>query len=113
MIADSVSDTGPTEALRKQIALEQQVDVSFDSERQVERRVTFLADALLTTGRSALVLGVSGGIDSAVAGRLCQLAAERVRASGRPAVFIAMRLPYGVQHDEHDANTALAFSWSA
>ena len=109
MIADSVSDTGPTEALRKQIALELQVDVSFDSERQVERRVTFLADALLTTGRSALVLGVSGGIDSAVAGRLCQLAAERVRASGRPAVFIAMRLPYGVQHDEHDANTALAF----
>jgi NAD+ synthase len=109
MTATPVRDSGRAEALREQIARELQVDLSFEPQTQIERRVTFLADALLATGKAALVLGISGGVDSAVAGRLCQLAAERVRANGRRAVFIAMRLPYGIQRDEHDAQTALAF----
>jgi NAD+ synthase len=55
------------------------------------------------------VLGISGGVDSSTAGRLCQLAVERVRADGGDASFVAMRLPYGVQHDEDDAQRALEF----
>lgn len=55
------------------------------------------------------MLGISGGVDSTTAGRLCQLAVERARDAGHDARFYAMRLPYGVQADEHDAQLALSF----
>jgi NAD+ synthase len=55
------------------------------------------------------VLGISGGIDSTTAGRLGQLAVERVRRHGGQAGFIAMRLPYGDQKDEDEAQRALYF----
>ena len=54
------------------------------------------------------VLGISGGVDSTLGGRLAQLAVERVRANGGEATFVAMRLPYKVQHDEADAAAAIA-----
>lgn len=82
---------------------------SFDAEVEIERRISFLADQLRLSGATAYVLGISGGVDSSTAGRLCQLAVERVRAAGGNATFIAMRLPYGVQADEDDAQRALAF----
>ena len=91
------------------IAQELEVDPAFDAGHEIERRVAFLAGALVATRTQALVLGVSGGVDSATAARLCQLAAERARGAGHDAAFVAMRLPYGVQHDEHDARAALAF----
>lgn len=57
------------------------------------------------------VLGISGGQDSTLAGRLAQLAIEEMRAETGDASyqFIAVRLPYGVQADEDDAQRALAF----
>ena len=79
----------------------------FDAARETERRIAFLAGYLGQTGARGLVLGISGGVDSTVAGRLCQLACERVRAGGGDATFVAMRLPYGVQKDEPDARAAL------
>src|SRR5690606_13552562 len=79
----------------------------FDAEHEIERRVAFLADYLASTGAAALVLGISGGVDSLVAGCLAQRAVERVRDQGKGATFIAMRLPYGEQHDEHDAQASL------
>ncbi|MFG3579124.1 ammonia-dependent NAD(+) synthetase [Micromonospora chersina] len=94
---------------RRPIADELQVSATFDAAEEIERRVVFLADRLVDTGLTTLVLGISGGVDSTTAGRLCQLAAERARAAGHPAVFVAMRLPYGVQADEHHAQAALEF----
>ena len=94
---------------RRLIAEELQVSATFDAAEEIERRVVFLADRLVDTGLTTLVLGISGGVDSTTAGRLCQLAAERARAAGHPAVFVAMRLPYGVQADEHHAQAALEF----
>jgi NAD+ synthase len=91
------------------IAAELFVSPSFDAAEETERRVAFIADYLARSGLDSLVLGISGGIDSTTAGRLCQLAAERLRGSGRPARFIAMRLPYGAQRDEADAQAALQF----
>jgi NAD+ synthase len=85
------------------------VSPSFDAELEIERRIRFLTDQLRLSGASAYVLGISGGVDSSTAGRLCQLAVERVRADGGNATFVAMRLPYGVQHDEDDAQRALEF----
>jgi NAD+ synthase len=96
-------------ALQKEIARELGVADTFEAEREIERRVAFLAERLTSTGLRALVLGISGGIDSTAAGRLCQLAVERARAGGHEARFYAMRLPYGVQADEHDARLALSF----
>ena len=51
------------------------------------------------------VLGISGGQDSTLAGRLAQLAMEEMRSETGDASyqFIAVRLPYGVQTDEEDA----------
>lgn len=77
---------------------------------EIERRVSFLVDyARGIPGCRGFVLGISGGQDSSLAGRLAQLAAERLRAEGAEAEFIAVRLPYGVQHDEDDAQLALGF----
>src|SRR5690606_23977561 len=78
-----------------------------DAER--ERRIDFLCELLIANGRKSLVLGISGGVDSLAAGYLCQQAAQRARSQGHEARFIAMRLPYGVQRDEEDAQQALAF----
>ena len=91
------------------IRAELMVPVEFDAAVEVERRVTFLVEQLAGSGLRGWVLGVSGGVDSATAGRLCQLAAERVRADGGTATFVAMRLPYHSQADEADAQRALAF----
>lgn len=76
-----------------------------DPEKEIDRRVDFLVDYLHATGARGFVLGISGGQDSTLAGRLAQLAVERAR----PARFWALRLPYGVQADEADAQVALAF----
>lgn len=51
------------------------------------------------------MLGISGGQDSSLAGRLSQLAVESLRAETADDAyrFIAVRLPYGEQADEADA----------
>ncbi|UYO93250.1 ammonia-dependent NAD(+) synthetase [Pollutimonas sp. M17] len=94
-------------AKQRDIIEELGVDADFDAESEVERRVKFLADYLVETGSSALVLGISGGVDSLVGGCLSQRAAALARNRGREASFIAMRLPYGEQRDEHDAQASL------
>ena len=96
-------------AVQQEIAAELQVADVFDAAAEIERRVAFLAGRLTSTGLRSLVLGISGGVDSTTTGRLCQLAVERARAAGHDAVFYAMRLPYGVQADERDAQLALSF----
>ncbi|MFD6028896.1 ammonia-dependent NAD(+) synthetase [Streptomyces griseoluteus] len=103
-----MTDLDPTPQ-QKEIALDLQVSESFDPEQEIERRTAFLAERLTSTGLRSLVLGISGGVDSTTAGRLCQLAVERARAAGHEATFYAMRLPYGVQADEADARRALDF----
>jgi NAD+ synthase len=82
---------------------------NFDEQAEIEARIAFLADYLDAIRLKVLVLGISGGVDSSAAGRLAQLAVERLRARGSNAHFIAMRLPYGEQLDEADAQRALAF----
>jgi NAD+ synthase len=85
------------------------VSPEIDPADQIERRVGFLQAYLRHTGAAGLVLGISGGQDSCLAGRLCQLAVEGLREDGVPATFFAVRLPYTVQADEDDAQLALEF----
>ncbi|MGB3126796.1 MAG: ammonia-dependent NAD(+) synthetase [Pseudomonas sp.] len=76
---------------------------------EIQRRIDFIKHTLRQSGCKTLVLGISGGVDSLTAGRLCQLAVEQLRADDYPARFIAMRLPYKTQADESDAQASLAF----
>lgn len=78
-------------------------------QNEIEERKQFLIDYLKRTKMKGYVLGISGGVDSTLAGRLAQLAVEQLRAEGYDATFVAMRLPYGVQQDEHEAQAALQF----
>lgn len=80
-----------------------------DPAAEVDTRVQFLADYLAETGAAGFVLGISGGQDSTLAGKLAQLAVEKRRAAGHEAEFVAVRLPHGVQADEDDAQLALQF----
>jgi NAD+ synthase len=99
----------PVTNLRKRIIDELGVKASIVPADEVRQRVGFLKDYLRSTPAKGYVLGISGGQDSTLVGRLCQLAAEELRAEGHEATFVAVRLPYGVQADEHDARVALDF----
>lgn len=103
-------DTSATNDIQQQIIQALSVQSSIDAAAEVKRRVAFLCKQLETSGQHTLVLGISGGVDSSVAGRLAQLAVEQARKAGmKDARFVAMRLPYGEQHDEDDAQLALEF----
>ncbi|MRX45064.1 ammonia-dependent NAD(+) synthetase [Agromyces kandeliae] len=95
--------------LQARIIEELHVEATIEPDDQVRRRVDFLKAYLVASGANGLVLGISGGQDSTLAGRLCQLAVEELEAEGRLARFIAVRLPYGVQRDAADAEIALGF----
>ncbi len=83
---------------------------AIDPAQEVAFRVQFLKDYLRNARMNGFVLSVSGGQDLSLAGRLCQLAVEELRAeTGNEYLFIALRLPYGIQRDEEDAQRALQF----
>ena len=68
--------------LQKTIIEEMGVSSTIDPAAEVERRVAFLCDYLRATRTAGFVLGISGGIDSTLAGRLAQMAVDRLRAEG-------------------------------
>lgn len=84
------------------------VAANFDVAQEVSRRVDFLRGYLRSASGRTFVLGISGGVDSLVAGLLAQAASKGLRDDGYQARFIAVRLPYGVQADEADAQRSLA-----
>ena len=95
--------------LQAHIIEELGVKPTIDPAEEVRKRVQFLVDYLKATGTRGFVLGISGGLDSTLAGRLCQLAVEELELEDIEAEFIAVRLPYKVQADEDDAQAALRF----
>lgn len=95
--------------LRTRIQRELAVQSTIDPAAEITRRVEFLKTYLRSTRAQGFVLGISGGQDSTLTGKLCQRAAEELRAEGAQAQFLAVRLPYGIQADEDDATVALGF----
>lgn len=95
--------------LQQRIIEEMGVKPVIDPAEEIQRRIDFLAEYAVYARAEGFVLGISGGVDSTLAGYLAQRAAEKLRADGRTAQFHAMRLPHDVQHDEDDAQRALEF----
>lgn len=96
-------------SLQSQIMKELNVTPDIDPKEEIRKRIDFLKNYLRKTKAKGYVLGISGGQDSTLAGRLAQLAVEELRKEGTEALFIAVRLPYGIQQDEEDAKRSLAF----
>lgn len=92
--------------LQSKIIEEMGVKPEIDPAEEVAKRIQFLQDYVRATRQKGFVLGISGGVDSTVAGRLAQLAVEGL---GPDYQFFAVRLPAGTQHDESDARAALDF----
>ena len=98
--------------LQQAIIEELGVQPSIDPQEEVRKSIDFMKAYLYKhTFLKSLVLGISGGQDSTLAGRLAQLTMEEMRkeTGDQTYQFIAIRLPYGTQVDEADAQAALAF----
>ena len=98
--------------LQKEIIKYEHVLPQIDPQKEIRRSVDFLKDYLKeNTFLKSYVLGISGGQDSTLAGKLCQMAISEMReeTGDNSYQFIAVRLPYGVQADAQDAAAAVAF----
>jgi NAD+ synthase len=82
---------------------------NFDVSSAIRHRVNYLKNYLKENNLKAIVLGISGGVDSTTAGMLAQMAVSELRDEGYDSKFIAMRLPYNIQQDEDEAKMALDF----
>ena len=83
------------------------VSVSFEAPRETVGRTRFLSDYMERSGLRAFILGISGGIVSLTAGLLAPSAVRTLRERSYDSEFVAVRLPYGTQADEADAQLAL------
>lgn len=99
-------------SLQQEIITALGVNPVIDAQQEIRRSVDFLKSYLTRHPfLKTLVLGISGGQDSTLAGKLAQLAISELRdeTGDKAYSFIAVRLPYGVQADEQDCQDALAF----
>ncbi|EMB77309.1 TPA: ammonia-dependent NAD(+) synthetase [Streptococcus mutans] len=99
-------------SLQEDIIAQLGVKPKIDAQEEIRKSIDFLKAYMKKHGfLKSYVLGISGGQDSSLAGRLAQLAIEELRheTSDNGYKFIAIRLPYGVQADEDDAQRALNF----
>ncbi|GAB1796265.1 ammonia-dependent NAD(+) synthetase [Priestia megaterium] len=98
--------------LQKQIIEEMHVQKEINPVEEIRRSVDFLKSYMNKYPfLRSFVLGISGGQDSTLTGKLTQLAVNELNeeAGEERYQFIAVRLPYGVQADEADCQDALAF----
>lgn len=100
--------------LQKKIIKEMGVKPTINVQEEIRVTIDFMKDYLYKHPfLKTFVLGISGGQDSTLLGKLAQMAVEEMRAETNDDAyqFIGMRLPYGVQFDEADVD--LAFEWIA
>lgn len=98
--------------LQEKIIKELGVKPVIDPKEEIRKTIDFLKMYLKKYPFiKSFVLGISGGQDSSLVGRLAQLAIEEIRKETgiNDYKFVAVRLPYGVQADEEDAQRALKF----
>ena len=99
-------------SLQKQIIEELKVLPKINPQEEIRKTIDFLKDyAKKHSFLKGFVLGISGGQDSTLTGKLAQLAIDELNAEAgqKKYTFMAVRLPYGIQADEQDCQDALNF----
>lgn len=87
---------------KPEINVKEEIRKSVDMMKGYLKKYSFL---------ESMVLGISGGQDSTLTGKLAQIAVNELNEElgTKKYKFIAVRLPYGVQRDEDDCQDALQF----
>lgn len=96
--------------MQKKIIEFEKTQPQIDPQQEIRRSVDFMKNYLKNRPfLKTLVLGISGGQDSTLAGKLSQMAIDELREETGDDTysFIAVRLPYGEQADEQDAQAAI------
>ncbi|KHD85409.1 ammonia-dependent NAD(+) synthetase [Heyndrickxia ginsengihumi] len=100
------------DALQKRIVEEMKVQPVIDPKEEIRKSVNFLKSYLKKyTFMKGFVLGISGGQDSCLTGKLAQIAINEMKeeTGDEDYKFIAVRLPYGVQKDADDVELSIQF----
>jgi len=94
-----------------QIAKTLGVNRNFDVTFEISERVKFLEQMLISTNKTGYVLGISGGQDSCLAGRLAQMAINKLNGNFHTPKykFLAINLPYKIQKDKKFVKDAIYF----
>lgn len=98
--------------LQKQIIEELRVLPKINVEQEIRKSIDFMKEyAKKHSFVKGFVLGISGGQDSTLTGKLAQMAVDELNeeAGEKKYTFMAVRLPYGVQADEDDCQDAINF----
>lgn len=97
--------------LQSIIVEEMKVQPTIDSDKTIESIKHFIKEYITSHSFiKTLVLGISGGQDSTLAGKLVQLAVNELNEAGDGHYqFIAVKLPYGEQLDADEVEDAIAF----
>lgn len=97
--------------LQQEIIKQLKVKPVINAKEEIKVRISFLKQYLLKTKANGYVLGISGGQDSTLAGKLVQMAISELNqeVGAKKYTFYAIRLPYGAQIDEQDAEDAIKF----
>ncbi|MGM0843283.1 MAG: ammonia-dependent NAD(+) synthetase [Bacillota bacterium] len=100
------------DSLQKQIVEEMMVSPDINPQEEIRRSIDFMKSYLKKHSfLKSLVLGISGGQDSTLLGKLAQMAINEmnVESNSSDYSFYAVRLPYGEQGDAEDAIDAVEF----
>ncbi|WP_061810898.1 ammonia-dependent NAD(+) synthetase [Rossellomorea vietnamensis] len=100
------------DSLQKQIVEEMMVSPEINPQEEIRRSVDFMKAYLKKHSfMKSLVLGISGGQDSTLLGKLAQMAIDELNQESDSSgyAFYAVRLPYGEQGDAQDAIDAVEF----
>ncbi|NQD66193.1 ammonia-dependent NAD(+) synthetase [Bacillus haikouensis] len=100
------------DSLQKQIVEEMMVTPNIDSKEEIRRSIDFMKSYLKKHSfLKSLVLGISGGQDSTLLGKLAQMAVNEMNeeTGSDEYNFYGVRLPYGEQGDAQDAIDAVEF----
>ncbi|KOY81753.1 ammonia-dependent NAD(+) synthetase [Lysinibacillus macroides] len=98
--------------LQQQIIEELHVLPTIDAQQEIRKSIDFLKEYVQRYSFvKGFVLGISGGQDSTLTGKLTQLAIDELNAEAGESKysFWAVRLPYGVQVDEQDCQDAIDY----
>jgi NAD+ synthase len=99
-------------SLQEEIIAELKVKPVIDPEEEIRKSVDFMKEyARKHSFLNGFVIGISGGQDSTLVGKLAQIAVDELNDEDQTDryQFIAIRLPYGTQFDEKDCQDALDF----